>query len=82
MQRHQYGGEHLFVVEGTAEVYTVNERTTDYELRGIYHKHQSLHIARGQWHQLCNPSNNPLKLVEIQYGARCDEEDIERKPRS
>jgi D-beta-D-heptose 7-phosphate kinase/D-beta-D-heptose 1-phosphate adenosyltransferase len=81
MQRHRDRAEHWFVVEGTAEVYTVNDRTTDYELRGIYHKHQSLHITRGQWHQLCNPGNNSLKLVEIQYGARCDEEDIERKPR-
>lgn len=82
MQRHQDRAEHWFVVEGTAEVYTINDRSTDYELRGIYGKHQSLHIAKNQWHQLCNPKNQPLKLVEIQYGARCDEDDIERKTRT
>jgi len=28
---------------------------------------------------LCNESDIPLKLVEIQYGENCVEEDIERK---
>jgi cytidyltransferase-like protein len=78
MQRHQDRSEHWFVAEGTATVYTVNQ-STDYELLGIFNKHQSLHIDRTQWHQLCNETNKPLKVVEIQYGDRCVEEDIERK---
>lgn len=78
MQRHQDRAEHWFIAEGTAEVYTVN-RSTDTELVGVFHKHQSLHIAKTQWHQLCNPSNLPLKIIEIQYGTECKEEDIERK---
>jgi mannose-6-phosphate isomerase-like protein (cupin superfamily) len=28
---------------------------------------------------LCNETNTPLKLIEIQYGENCVEEDIERK---
>lgn len=79
MQKHEDRAEHWFITDGTAEVYTVNDRTTDYELRGIYGKHQSLHVAKGHWHQLCNPGNKPLKLIEIQYGKDCREEDIERK---
>ena len=78
MQRHENRAEHWFIIEGTAEVYTVN-RSSDYEFLGVYHKHQSLHINTSQWHQLCNPSNDPLKIVEIQYGSICTEEDIERK---
>ncbi len=78
MQRHSQRAEHWFVAEGTAEVYTVN-RSTDTEFMGVFHKHQSIHIAKGQWHQLCNPSNKPLKIVEIQYGDQCKEEDIERQ---
>ncbi len=78
MQRHQDRSEHWFVAEGTAEVYTIN-KSTDQELVGIFHKHQSLHIKKTEWHQLCNPSNNPLKIIEIQYGKECIEEDIERK---
>ena len=78
MQRHHDRAEHWFIIEGTAEVYTIN-RKSDHELLGVYHKHQSLHINKTDWHQLCNPSATPLKIVEIQYGNNCVEEDIERK---
>jgi len=78
MQKHEHRAEHWFIVEGTAEIYTIN-RSTDQELIGVFHKHQSLHISKTQWHQLCNPGNVPLKIVEIQYGEDCKEEDIERK---
>jgi cytidyltransferase-like protein len=78
MQRHRRRAEHWFVAEGTATVYTIN-KSTDSELQGVYHKHQSLHISNTQWHQLCNESTEPLKVVEIQYGDQCAEEDIERK---
>jgi len=78
MQRHQERAEHWFVAEGTATVYTVNPTTTDIELEGVYPKHKSLHIPRTQWHMLSNETNEPLKVVEIQYGTNCIEEDIER----
>lgn len=78
MQRHQDRAEHWFVVEGTATVYTIN-KSTDYELYGIYQKHQAMHIQKTQWHQLSNETDHPLKIVEIQYGKTCVEEDIERK---
>lgn len=78
MQKHEQRSEHWFIAEGTAEVYTLN-RSSDQELIGIFHRHQSLHIKRNEWHQLCNPSNTPLKIVEIQYGIDCKEEDIERR---
>jgi mannose-6-phosphate isomerase-like protein (cupin superfamily) len=37
-----------------------------------------LHIPVGTWHQLANEHDTDLKLVEIQYGTNCIEEDIER----
>lgn len=78
MQRHQHRAEHWFVTEGIATVYTIN-KSTDSELQGVYLRHQSLHISNTQWHQLCNEGTAPLKVVEIQYGNQCKEEDIERK---
>jgi len=78
MQRHKERSEHWFVDTGTATVYTLNSGT-DTELYGVYTKHQALHIPVGMWHQLANESKEPLKLVEIQYGSSCVEEDIERK---
>ena len=78
MQRHQERAEHWFVVEGIATVYTLNV-STDQDLLGTYTKHQALHIPKTQWHMLANETNKPLKLVEIQYGTNCVEEDIERR---
>ena len=77
MQKHEERSEHWFVTEGTAHVYTLNV-SSDAELRGIYTEHQSLHIPCNEWHQLANESDKPLKIVEIQYGTNCVEEDIER----
>ena len=78
MQRHEFRSEHWFVSHGTATVYTIN-KNTDVELYEVYNTHQSLHIPVGMWHQLSNETDNPLRLVEIQYGKKCVEEDIERK---
>ena len=44
-----------------------------------YTKHKSLHILKEQWHMLANETGKPLKVVEIQYGENCVEEDIERR---
>ena len=79
MQKHAKRAEHWFIAEGTATVYTLDEKTTDTELLGVYNKFDSLHIATSNWHQLCNESTEPLKIVEIQYGEDCIEEDIERR---
>ena len=78
MQRHQDRAEHWFVSEGTATVYTIDS-STDVDLLGVYQKFDSLHISKTEWHQLCNETDKPLKIVEIQYGSNCVEEDIERK---
>jgi cytidyltransferase-like protein len=78
MQRHLDRAEHWFVVEGTAAVYTIN-RKSDQELLGEFTTHQHIHINRYEWHQLCNETDRPLRVVEIQYGSNCVEEDIERQ---
>jgi mannose-6-phosphate isomerase-like protein (cupin superfamily) len=79
MQRHKDRAEHWFVAEGTATVYALN-CSTDVELKGVYTKFDSLHISKTEWHQLCNETDDPLKIIEIQYGDNCIEDDIERKP--
>lgn len=78
MQRHSDRAEHWFVAEGRATVYGINVKS-DYEVIGVYEQFQSIHIRRTEWHQLSNESNQPLKIIEIQYGNNCTEEDIERK---
>jgi len=77
MQRHQDRAEHWHVAQGIATVYTIN-RKSDVELLGQFTQFQHIHIDRHEWHQLCNETDQPLKIVEIQYGSSCVEEDIER----
>jgi mannose-6-phosphate isomerase-like protein (cupin superfamily) len=79
MQRHSTRAEFWFVAEGEATVYTVDPHSTDYDLLASPARHQHTWIHLGEWHQLCNETDQPLKLIEIQYGENCVEEDIERK---
>jgi mannose-6-phosphate isomerase-like protein (cupin superfamily) len=37
-----------------------------------------VNISTHQWHQLINGTNDILVIHEIQYGEKCEEEDIER----
>ena len=79
MQRHEHRAEFWFVAEGEATVYTVDPHSTDYDLLASPARHQHTWIQLNEWHQLCNETDHPLRLIEIQYGDNCVEEDIERK---
>jgi len=35
-------------------------------------------VPKGQWHQITNPYSDECRIIEIQYGEECIEEDIER----
>jgi len=78
MQRHNLRAEYWIVSEGEA---VVNRATPlNFELPpALLDKHDQLHVTVQEWHQLTNPYEHPLKIVEIQYGEQCVEEDIERK---
>ncbi len=78
MQRHSDRSEFWFVSEGEATLYTIN-KSTDAELVGRYAEHEHMWIPKTSWHQLANESKLPLKVIEIQFGDKCIEEDIERK---
>jgi cytidyltransferase-like protein len=78
MQRHDSRAEFWFVAEGEAAVYTL-DAGTDHDLVGNFKQHDYVWIKQNQWHMLCNETDQPLKLIEIQYGERCVEDDIERR---
>jgi cytidyltransferase-like protein len=78
MQKHKQRAEFWFVSEGEASVYTLN-RKTDPELVGKFTQFDHTWIANNEWHQLVNETSEPLRIIEIQYGSDCSEEDIERK---
>jgi cytidyltransferase-like protein len=78
MQRHWFRSEYWIVQEGTAVVnsQTPNEYALPPKTLNKYDEH---HVPILEWHQLTNPMSVPLRIVEIQYGEKCVEEDIERK---
>lgn len=78
MQRHDQRAEFWFVASGEAAVYSL-DNSSDYDLVGQFKEHEYVWIKRDQWHMLCNETDRPLKLIEIQYGDDCVEEDIERR---
>ena len=78
MQKHDKRAEFWFVAEGEATVYTLNSASTDQDIKCSMTMHEHCWIAVNEWHQLCNETDHPLKLIEIQYGEDCVEEDIQR----
>jgi mannose-6-phosphate isomerase-like protein (cupin superfamily) len=72
MQRHQFRSELWFVGEGEAML------NWDYGGKKIkLYKQETINV--NEWHQLENKTDKPLKIIEIQYGESCTEEDIERR---
>jgi cytidyltransferase-like protein len=78
MQRHAQRSEFWMVSDGSCVVHSM--LPNGYSLPPkLLEKHDEFKIPTGEWHRLTNPFETPCKIVEIQYGEKCDEEDIERK---
>ena len=71
LQRHRQRAEHWVVVQGTAHV-TLGEQVFDLGLG------QHCDIALGQVHRISNRTQEPVEIVEVQFGAYLGEDDIER----
>lgn len=78
MQRHNLRAEYWIVSEGSAVVNS--QMPGGYSMPStVLVQHEEYKVPVRSWHQLTNPFDVPLKVVEIQYGEQCIEEDIERK---
>ena len=78
MQKHKFRKEFWMVAEGLATVRGRENTEHDWDREHEYGPHNYLHIDEHQWHQLINDTSDPLKIIEIQYGEKCIEKDIER----
>ena len=72
MQYHNDRSETWVVVSGVATI--KNEHVTLVRRVG-----ETYDVIEHEWHQLSNETDALLHVMELQYGARCDEDDIERK---
>jgi cytidyltransferase-like protein len=78
MQYHNHRSEFWMVSEGRASVYTL-KLGPDPVFVDELSTHEHFWVDQGLWHQLRNNTDLPLKIVEIQYGEQCDEQDIKRQ---
>ena len=76
MQRHWDRDEHWHVASGHCNV-DFEDATTQSHMK--LKPHDQFTIKAECWHKLSNPYDTPCKIVEIQYGIACLEEDIERR---
>jgi len=78
LQRHFHRKEFWYFMEGEGYINTL-DKDNNLVIKGNYSKGDHAFIDYEEWHQLVNNSDLPIKLVEIQYGRNCIEDDIERK---
>ncbi len=71
LQRHEHRSENWVVVEGVA---TVKNGDEIFDLS----VNESTYIPMGNIHRLENKTDKPLQLIEVQFGAYLNEDDIER----
>jgi cytidyltransferase-like protein len=78
MQRHLKRHEFWHVAEGQCVL--EQQLTSGYALPMLtLTQHSQVVIPLGNWHKIHNPFEAVCRIVEIQYGTECIEEDIERK---
>lgn len=77
LQKHFYRDEIWFVSEGECIVNfskTSPEKIKEISLK----KFDVFNVKKEQWHQIINPFSTECKIIEVQYGEKTDEDDIER----
>ena len=76
MQRHSYRAENWYILSGECTIKT-EYLDTVYSL--TISQNSSYSIGTGVWHQGQNKTDTDCHILEVQYGDKCIEEDIERK---
>ena len=76
MQRHFDRTEYWHISEGRCVVATESGTNKGFQELTM---HDGSIIPAETWHKLSNPYDKPCKIVEIQYGIACVEDDIERR---
>ncbi len=77
-QRHFFRSEIWFVSKGKCLINFSPDVKENYK-EFILKKDEVFHVKKKQWHQIINPFDKPCHIIEIQYGKKLSEEDIERE---
>lgn len=82
-QRHFHRNEHWYILEGAMKMDIehgdVIQTNTGRDETIVLKQHQTYIIHKEDWHRAYNPYDKPCHILEVQYGNKCVEEDIERR---
>ena len=76
MQRHFNRSEHWYILKGKCDIVTDVKNDI---IKVSKSTNETYVIGQHTWHQCQNNYDEPCHILEVQYGDRCVEEDIERK---
>ena len=76
-QRHFKRSEHWYVLKGECVLNT--EYNGILQTNTLQELTSGFQIGQGTWHKASNKTDSPCHILEVQYGAACLEEDIERR---
>lgn len=76
MQKHNFRGEHWYILKGKVDIVTIYEHDIITMSKCV---NETYFIETGVWHQGQNNSDEYCHILEVQYGEKCIEEDIERR---
>jgi cytidyltransferase-like protein len=76
LQKHFHRHEHWYILSGKCDVYLEKDHYNDMK---TWFAHESFMIPVEWWHQASNPYDEPCYILEVQYGDKCVEQDIERR---
>ena len=76
-QKHKYRNEIWFISKGKCIVnYSKGSEEDKEEFR--LQKDDIFTVNKNEWHQIVNPYSEECRIIEIQYGEKVQEDDIER----
>jgi cytidyltransferase-like protein len=76
-QRHFYRSEIWFLREGSCLV-NYSKTSESEKVEKKLSKEDIFFVRKKEWHQIINPYKKVCKIIEIQYGDKVEESDIER----
>jgi len=71
-QKHMHRSEHWYILEGECQI-MLQEKVIHLK------QHSTTVINQFDWHRAYNPFDKPCHVLEVQYGEKCIEQDIERR---
>ena len=77
LQKHFHRDEIWFISRGECIV-NYSKESPEKLMQFHLKKHDSFSVKKNEWHQITNPFEEECKIIEVQYGDKTDEDDIER----